>query len=587
MTLRTALVIDGDASGATQATAAAAGGLARLDAATDAATVALRANTAAQAANNAALRQGMQQRANLIFQLNDIFVSLASGMNPAMVAIQQGSQISTIYGPGGLGKALSETGKIAAGLVTKFWPLAGAVAVVGAGLAGLQKEINRTGTGIEVSFGDTALAVLQTFADYLWDVVGPSVSAIGTWFDDTVWPAILKGTAETVNVLVRGWMGFMAELELVGTAITHIFDDTWVVVQNGFVDFMQVLTDSVMTDVNALRRAFGQEPIEVKLDFLRAEGKDGWSTDAVDRFNQRLSDINGTDYASKLFGDIADHARQNALAGDDKEKKAKVSAYEREITAIRERTAAMAVETGAIGLSTFAAERMRKILELETAARRDAIGLTPKRVAEIEREATAYARMAATLEETRELYEFGRSSLNSFFADLASGLRDGASLWDAFGNAAANALDRIADKALGAAADGLWDLLFGAVRGGLAGGFGGATLLGAGSAASIGASLIGRNARGTRNWRGGPTWVGEEGPEIVDLPAGSQVYSAGESRAMAAGVTFAPVSNFTVTGGTPDFAAYGQLLDERDRALRSQFERMVAGYLANPLRSAS
>jgi hypothetical protein len=34
---------------------------------------------------------------------------------------------------------------------------------------------------------------------------------------------------------------------------------------------------------------------------------------------------------------------------------------------------------------------------------------------------------------------------------------------------------------------------------------------------------IGRNAGGTNNWSGGPTWVGEQGPEIVNLPKGSQV----------------------------------------------------------------
>ena len=32
------------------------------------------------------------------------------------------------------------------------------------------------------------------------------------------------------------------------------------------------------------------------------------------------------------------------------------------------------------------------------------------------------------------------------------------------------------------------------------------------------------------NWRGGPTWVGENGPERVFLPAGSAVQSAQESR---------------------------------------------------------
>lgn len=34
---------------------------------------------------------------------------------------------------------------------------------------------------------------------------------------------------------------------------------------------------------------------------------------------------------------------------------------------------------------------------------------------------------------------------------------------------------------------------------------------------------IGRNAKGTNYWRGGPTWVGEEGPEILNLPRGSQI----------------------------------------------------------------
>jgi len=38
------------------------------------------------------------------------------------------------------------------------------------------------------------------------------------------------------------------------------------------------------------------------------------------------------------------------------------------------------------------------------------------------------------------------------------------------------------------------------------------------------------NAAGTANWRGGYTWVGENGPELAWLPAGSQVVSASESR---------------------------------------------------------
>lgn len=36
---------------------------------------------------------------------------------------------------------------------------------------------------------------------------------------------------------------------------------------------------------------------------------------------------------------------------------------------------------------------------------------------------------------------------------------------------------------------------------------------------------IGANARGTNNWRGGLTWVGEKGPELVDLPKNTKIFS--------------------------------------------------------------
>lgn len=42
------------------------------------------------------------------------------------------------------------------------------------------------------------------------------------------------------------------------------------------------------------------------------------------------------------------------------------------------------------------------------------------------------------------------------------------------------------------------------------------------------------NAAGDENWRGGLTWVGEAGPELVSLPRGSQIYSNQESQQMAA-----------------------------------------------------
>jgi uncharacterized membrane protein len=49
------------------------------------------------------------------------------------------------------------------------------------------------------------------------------------------------------------------------------------------------------------------------------------------------------------------------------------------------------------------------------------------------------------------------------------------------------------------------------------------------SSATYSTNNVGRNAQGTDNWRGGTTWVGEEGPELVTLPRGSRITPARES----------------------------------------------------------
>lgn len=51
-------------------------------------------------------------------------------------------------------------------------------------------------------------------------------------------------------------------------------------------------------------------------------------------------------------------------------------------------------------------------------------------------------------------------------------------------------------------------------------------------------SYYGRNATGNDNWRGGLTYVGENGPELVSLPQGSRILSAQETANAMGGDTF-------------------------------------------------
>lgn len=59
-------------------------------------------------------------------------------------------------------------------------------------------------------------------------------------------------------------------------------------------------------------------------------------------------------------------------------------------------------------------------------------------------------------------------------------------------------------------------------------------------------SRIGSNAGGTPFWRGGLTWVGEYGPELVNLPRGSQVYTHEQSVQMMGGDTY----NVSISAGS-------------------------------------
>jgi hypothetical protein len=55
----------------------------------------------------------------------------------------------------------------------------------------------------------------------------------------------------------------------------------------------------------------------------------------------------------------------------------------------------------------------------------------------------------------------------------------------------------------------------------------------------------GKNARGTSNWRGGWSWVGEEGPELMRLPRGTAIKSNPESMRATSGSTI----NVTINAG--------------------------------------
>lgn len=106
-----------------------------------------------------------------------------------------------------------------------------------------------------------------------------------------------------------------------------------------------------------------------------------------------------------------------------------------------------------------------------------------------------------------------------------------------------------------------WKMLFRSFSGGGGGGGGGL-----GGIFSFIGNLFGKNANGTENWRGGLSWVGERGPELVNMPRGAKVYDAQTSARMARGGGGAMAVTIGFDGSAGGFTAF----------VRDQAGRVVA-----------
>jgi tape measure domain-containing protein len=187
-----------------------------------------------------------------------------------------------------------------------------------------------------------------------------------------------------------------------------------------------------------------------------------------------------------------------------------------------------------------------------------------------------------------DMYNTGKSVFSGFFSDLKSGLKDGQTFWEALGNAGANALDKIADRALSMGANGIFDMIFGSLFGGIGGNSLGGGWGVAGGFGRPGIFGIPGFANGTNSAPGGLAWVGERGPELVNLPRGSQVIPNGPSMALAANQNSGDIVIHNVINVPPGTSAdvAPAIAREVTKELRRQLPDAMERYNRNPLRRA-
>ncbi|MFC6486931.1 phage tail length tape measure family protein [Nitratireductor sp. GCM10026969] len=248
-------------------------------------------------------------------------------------------------------------------------------------------------------------------------------------------------------------------------------------------------------------------------------------------------------------------------AGKTNEFDREIASLEESIRLIQAETEAQAKLNPVLNDYGFAVEKANAKQALLNAAQRAGIEITPELAAKIESLSSAYAGTAAGAEKLAESQDKVREKaqeLADFNKELTRGIIDGflegASAADIF----ADALKKVGDRLLNDVLDGIFQVQNAANGGGGIWGFLG-SLLGLGGGFGGGGdpwaglrSTTPGYATGTQNHPGGMAIVGERGPELVNLPKGSEV-----------------IPNHRLGGGESVVVNYAPVIDNRGASVEA------------------
>lgn len=500
-----------------------------------------------------AIKTAAVQTGNLAAQFSDIGVQLAGGQSPFLIALQQGSQITQAFGNAGVRGAIMGVGSALLSLVNPL-SLVTIAAIAGGGY------LLQMFTGAEDSAKKSAES-LKAF-DALVERIGKTSQEAGAKIKamlDTpaTWAALKADIAET-NRMLQGELG---------TAVQQLATDLQSLHVEGFKAQLLGMADPVQRTKEELARmgaelANGQmtaEQVKDRLDAMAAAQTTPASlyetiralrevaitaidakakmdalsgataaqkTSAVPTTAQRLLDqkaamgdpanINarmGTFDREKLVTDLNAQAKALNSVASAAAGAAKVDPFKNIVDGADRRLASLRTEAQALGMSAEAAAALKYQQDMLNQADQAGVKLTQTQVDLLRAKAEQMAHLEQTTKSAQESIALATDATTGFLSTLRQGLVAGEGWWQSLGNAALSVLDKIASA--------IETQIANQLVGSLGGLLGGSTF----SPTTTLSGFLGLPgfAAGTKSAPGGLALVGERGPEVVNLPRGSQV----------------------------------------------------------------
>lgn len=486
--------------------------------------VAARMATSAHGAHGAALGNSTGQIMALTHVARSMTEQLAMGVPVTQALTGQFSHMAYIISaPGGLMGALKGVGGLLAPFLPVIIGIGVAVGAVVGVFAGLTTKINETAK-THVSFGNVFIATIQVAAESIGKFFKPAVEHLGSWWQRFVdW--ITPLFKNVTNGIIGSFVFAFNAVKDTWSLLPDAFASIFTKAMNGAIDIVQNGINAIIGPVNNLLATL-KLPTVPTADLSQFKGTPSNADQKVGGIiSADATAAFSTDYAGQAFNAISQKAQQLALAD----------------------------------AAAKAGKETKKTSDLLKGPLTDGID-----------KLTAKANVFA-------------DAITGAFSNM------GTTLVDAFkkgGDVAGNVLNSLLDKVgqLGESLlnSGLNSLLNSAVSSIFAPATGGAWGNGL-----WGSAIFGHNAAGTNNWRGGMTWVGEQGPELVNLPGGSQVIPNGQSMAMAANQNGGNTFSISVTVNADSTTNGASVARQVSQELRRQVPDLVAASQRNPYRRSA
>lgn len=301
-------------------------------------TAALQANTAAKTANAnvtkvlaAANQNNAYQSRMLAIQLGDVAQSLALGMSPMQVLLQQGPQIQGMYGSigatfRGLAGFVRSAGVAVVGFAAAMPVAVAAMAGLGLGAASLKRDLDAAGHSA-IGFADIAKAAFQVVLQGVNSVLKPAIAGLTSFFAP-IFTWIGEKAKWIGNTVINSFRAAFEDVKFVWNQAPNIVGAAAIGASNAVIGAIESMInkatgmlDALIAKVNSLVSAIPgmdgmQLPTIGNVSIGRIDNK--YAADlkgAVAGRNSRIAEIMGSD----PLGQFGEAVKAQAIANSLKE----------------------------------------------------------------------------------------------------------------------------------------------------------------------------------------------------------------------------------------------------------------------------